>query len=109
MTRRITAHKGGRTARAPEARIRPQTLQRIRATMQQRDKSFADLLEESYGGNEMKYAIQTKTAKQANDIAATLTSVMFSDEDDTMFEATLTKEQAEALRQDNRVEYLSEL
>lgn len=53
MTRRIAAHKGGRTARAPEARIRPQTLQRIRATMRERDKSFGDLLEEQYGGNEM--------------------------------------------------------
>lgn len=53
--RRITAHKGGRTARAPEARIRPQTLQRIRATMRERGASFADLLEEEYGGNEMTF------------------------------------------------------
>ena len=50
MTRHITPHKGGRTARAPEARIRPQTLQRIKATMQERKASFADLLEETYSG-----------------------------------------------------------
>ena len=55
MTRPITPHKGGRTARAPEARIKPQTLQRIRATMQEREVSFADLLEEHFsGGNDME-------------------------------------------------------
>lgn len=51
--RRIAAHKGGRTAHPPGARIRPQTLARIRATMQMRKASFADLLEEQYGGNTM--------------------------------------------------------
>lgn len=55
--RRITSHKGGRTARAPEARIRPQTLQRIHATMRERGKSFADLVEEKYGGNKMAIVI----------------------------------------------------
>jgi len=54
MTRTIRPHKGGRTARAPEARIRPQTLQRIHETMQQRDKSFADLLEERFGEKEQE-------------------------------------------------------
>lgn len=48
-TRRITPHKGGRTARAPDARIRPQTLAAIHATMREQGKSFADLVEEEYG------------------------------------------------------------
>jgi len=52
--RRITAHKGGRTARAPEARIRPQTLQCIKQEMAQRGKSFADLLEERFGEKEQE-------------------------------------------------------
>jgi hypothetical protein len=60
MTRHITPHKGGRTARSPEARIRPQTLQRIRATMQERRASFADLLEEQYstGDDTMKQIME---------------------------------------------------
>lgn len=52
MTLRIRPHKGGRTARAPQARIRPQTLQRIHETMQERKASFADLLEEEYSQGE---------------------------------------------------------
>jgi len=56
MTRRITAHKGGRTARI-NARIRPATLASIKAAMREQGKSFADLLEEQYsqGDDTMPY------------------------------------------------------
>lgn len=56
-----------------------------------------------------EYAIQTKTTKQAEEIAKNLKGVLFSDEDDTMFEARLTRDQVEALSKDKRIKYLSEL
>lgn len=66
MTRPITAHKGGRTARAPQARIRPQTLRRIHETMRERGKTFADLIEEQYGGNMIDEQRQQELNKRYN-------------------------------------------
>lgn len=54
--RRIHPHKGGRTARAPEARIRPQTLAAIHAEMREQGKSFADLVEEEYSQGDDRMA-----------------------------------------------------
>lgn len=56
-TRRITPHKGGRTALVPGGRIRPQTLQRIHETMRERGKSWGDLVEEKFSGGNMKFYI----------------------------------------------------
>lgn len=50
MTRHIIPHKGGRTSRIPAGRIRPQTVDAIHAEMQERGKSFADLVEERWQG-----------------------------------------------------------
>ncbi len=44
--RTIKPHKGGRTARAPEARIRPESLERLKVILKSRGISFADWLEE---------------------------------------------------------------
>jgi hypothetical protein len=49
MTRPIRPHKGGRTARAPEARIRPATLANIIAEKQARKISWANMIEEQWG------------------------------------------------------------
>lgn len=70
MTKRnITAHKGGRTAIAPGARIRPQTLQRIHEAMRKRKASFADLLETEYGDDTMNYTIEVSEFVASNVIA----------------------------------------
>ncbi len=45
-SKRIKPHKGGRTARAPEARIKPESLKKLRAILDARHISFADWLEE---------------------------------------------------------------
>lgn len=77
--RRITPHKGGRTARVPEARIRPQTLAAIHATMREQGKSFADLVEEEFSGeNKM-----IKVTVVAINTGATDTG-MFDPEDQTV-------------------------
>lgn len=57
------------------------------------------------------FAIQTKTAKQAQSTitAYKLTGVEFSDEDDTMFQADVTPEQLKWLQEDGEVIYLSEM
>jgi|WetSurMetagenome_2_1015567.scaffolds.fasta_scaffold749983_2 hypothetical protein len=49
MTRHIRLHKGGRTARAPEARIRPATLERIHAEKRARKTTWANMIEEQWG------------------------------------------------------------
>ena len=57
------------------------------------------------------FAIQTKTESQAQETieAYKLTSVEFSDEDDTMFQADVTPAQLKALKQDSDIVYLSEI
>lgn len=52
-TRRITPHKGGRTARIPSGWILPETLRRIHEAKRERGVSFADLIEEKFAGGNM--------------------------------------------------------
>lgn len=57
--RRITPHKGGRTARIPSGWILPETLRRIHEVKREQGKSFADLIEEKFaGGNMDKYDME---------------------------------------------------
>ncbi len=44
MTRRITAHKGGRTARAPEARMTPAERERLEAVLQHYSAKYVNWL-----------------------------------------------------------------
>lgn len=57
------------------------------------------------------FAIQTKTAKQAQQTIAAykLTNVEISDEDDTLFQADVTPQQLKELQEDPEVIYLSEM
>lgn len=99
IKRTIRPHKGGRTARAPEARIRPQTRDNIWATLNNQGVTWGDWLEEQFSGGNMNSKVPDEEIATDYDLWE-----QYADPQGTMSEAEF-----DALSVDEKIKMLHEM